>query len=186
MLNILFFFWPCGLWGSFFPDQGLISRPGCESLASKPLDHQEIPWTFLFYTLCLMIRYLSWLVWFYYVLFLKMVMVICLEVCVISDLWLLICEYYQKPRLRKTFLSLLAFLWNSAFRCLYLSFSLLFFSQLFVRPPQRAILLFLHFFPMGMALIPVSCTMSRTSVHSSSGTLSIRSSPLNLFLTSTV
>src|SRR5574337_580902 len=45
---------------------------------------------------------------------------------------------------------------------------------------------FLHFFSMGMDLIPVSCTMSRTSVHSSSGTLSIRSRPLNLFLTSTV
>ena len=45
---------------------------------------------------------------------------------------------------------------------------------------------FLHFFFLGMVLIPVSCTMSRTSVHSSSGTLSIRSSPLNLFLTSTV
>ena len=28
---------------------------------------------------------------------------------------------------------------------------------------------------MGMVLIPVSCTISRTSVHSSSGTLSIRS-----------
>ena len=35
------------------------------------------------------------------------------------------------------------------------------------------------------AFIPVSCTMSQTSVHSSSGTLSIRSRPLNLFLTST-
>ena len=31
---------------------------------------------------------------------------------------------------------------------------------------------FLHFFSMGMVLIPVSCTMSWTSVHSSSGTLS--------------
>ena len=41
---------------------------------------------------------------------------------------------------------------------------------------------FLHFFSMGMVLIPVSCTMSRTSFHSSSGTLSIRSRPLNLFL----
>ena len=37
-----------------------------------------------------------------------------------------------------------------------------------------------------MVLIPVFCTMSRTSVHSSSGTLSVRSSPLNLFLISTV
>ena len=45
---------------------------------------------------------------------------------------------------------------------------------------------FMHFFSMKMVLIPVSCTISRTSVHSSSGTLFIRSSPLNLFLTSTV
>ena len=36
---------------------------------------------------------------------------------------------------------------------------------------------FLHFFFLGMILIPVSCTMSRTSIHSSSGTLSLRSSP---------
>ena len=42
---------------------------------------------------------------------------------------------------------------------------------------------FLHLFSLGMILIPASCTMSQTSVHSSSGTLSIRSSPLNLFLT---
>ena len=45
---------------------------------------------------------------------------------------------------------------------------------------------FLHFFFLGMVLLPVSCTMSRTYIHSSSGILSIRSSPLNLFLTSTV
>src|SRR5574339_596031 len=45
---------------------------------------------------------------------------------------------------------------------------------------------FLHFFSMGRVLIPVSCTMSRTSFHSSSGTLSIRARPLNLFFTSTV
>src|SRR5574340_87692 len=32
---------------------------------------------------------------------------------------------------------------------------------------------FLHFFSMGTVLIPVSCTMSRTSVRSSLGTLSI-------------
>ena len=48
--------------------------------------------------------------------------------------------------LKKAFLSLLAILWNSAFRCLYLSFSPLLFAsllfQLFVRPPKTAILLF--------------------------------------------
>ena len=92
--------------------------------------------------------------------------------------------------LRKAFLPLLAIPWNSALNGyifpFLLCFLLLFFSQLFVRPPQTAILLFLHFFSMGMVLIPVSCTMSQTSIHSSSSTLSIRSSPLNLFLTSTV
>ena len=57
------------------------------------------------------------------------------------------------------FLSLLAILWNSAFRCWYLSFSLLFFSQLFVRPPQTAILLFCIYFPWGWSwsLSPVQC-----------------------------
>ena len=92
--------------------------------------------------------------------------------------------------LRKACLSLLAILWNSAFKRGDLSFSpllsLLFFSQLFVRPPQTAILTFLHFFFLGMVLIPVSCTVSWSSIHSSSGTLSIRSSHLNIFLTSTV
>ena len=38
---------------------------------------------------------------------------------------------------------------------------------------------FSHFFSMGLVLIPVSRTMSRISFHSSSGTLSIRSGPLN-------
>ena len=51
-----------------------------------------------------------------------------------------------------------------------LCFSILFFSQLFVRPPQIAIYHF-HFFSMRVVLIPVSCTMSQTSVHSSSDTL---------------
>ena len=54
-----------------------------------------------------------------------------------------------------------------------LCFLLLFFSQLFIRPPQTAILLFSCLF-LGMVLLPVSCTMSQTSIHSSSGTLSIR------------
>ena len=47
------------------------------------------------------------------------------------------------------FLSLLAILWNSAFKWVYLSFSLLFFSQLFVNPPQTAILLFCISFSWG-------------------------------------
>jgi len=88
--------------------------------------------------------------------------------------------------LKKAFLSLLAILWNSTFKWVYLFFSpflSLLFSQLFISPSQTTIL---HFFFLGMVLIPVSCTMSWTSVHSSSGTQYIRSNPLNLFVTSTV
>ena len=92
--------------------------------------------------------------------------------------------------LRKAFLSLLAILWNSAFKWEYLSFSPLLLDSLRFIAIYTASsdnhFAFLRFFSMGMVLIPVSCTKSRTSVHSSSGSLSIRSSPLNLFLTSTV
>src|SRR5574337_73230 len=88
------------------------------------------------------------------------------------------------------FLSLLAVLWNSAFRCLYLPFSSLLFTSLLFTAICKASpdshFAFLHFFSMGMVLIPVSCAVSGTSVHSSSGTLSIRSSPLNLFFPPTV
>ena len=90
--------------------------------------------------------------------------------------------------LRKAFLSLLA-IWNSAFRCLYLSFSPLLFTFLLFTAICKASSdsrFVLHFFSMGMVLIPVSCTMSWTSFHSSSGTLSVKCSPLNLLLTSTV
>ena len=55
--------------------------------------------------------------------------------------------------LRKAFLSLLAILWNSHSDAyifpFLLYFSLLFFSQLFVRPPQTAIVLFCISFPWG-------------------------------------
>ena len=92
--------------------------------------------------------------------------------------------------LRKSFLSVLAILWNSAFRCLYLSFSpLLLTSLLFTaicKASSDSHFAFLHFFSMGMVLIPVPSTMSWAPVQSSSGTLSTRSNPLNLFLTSTV
>ena len=75
-------------------------------------------------------------------------------------------------------------------RCLYLSFSpLLFTSLLFsaiCKASSDSHFAFLQFFFLRMVMIPVSCTMSGTSIHSLSGTLSIRSSPLNLFLTSTI
>ena len=45
---------------------------------------------------------------------------------------LLFSSYFFALMLRKSFLSLLAILWNSAFKWVYLSFSPLIFSQLFV------------------------------------------------------
>ena len=68
--------------------------------------------------------------------------------------------------LRKAFLSLLAILWNSAFRCLYLSISplplaLLLFSAI-CKTSSDNHFAFLHFFFLGMVLIPASCTMSQT------------------------
>ena len=81
--------------------------------------------------------------------------------------------------LRKAFLSLLVILWNSAFRWVYLSFSPLSLASLhfsaICKASSDSHFAFLHFFSMGMVLIPVSCRVSRTSVHSSSGSLSIRS-----------
>ena len=73
--------------------------------------------------------------------------------------------------LRKPFLSLLAILWNSASDAyifpFLLCFSLLFFSQLFARPPQIAILLFCISFPWGWSwsLSPVQCHEPHSIVH---------------------
>ena len=90
----------------------------------------------------------------------------------------------------KGFLISLSVLWNSAFKWVYLSFSPLPFASLLFIAARKASsdnhFAFLLFFLLGMVLITASCTMSRTSVHSSSGILSIRSNPLNLFVNSTV
>jgi len=78
--------------------------------------------------------------------------------------------------LRKAFLSFLSSLWNSAFKSVYLSFSPLLFASLLSSAVCKAspdsYFAVLYFFFLGMVLISVSCTMSRTSVDSSSGTLS--------------
>ena len=92
--------------------------------------------------------------------------------------------------LRKASLSLLAILWNSTFRGINLSFSPLPLASLLYSAICKASsdnhFAFLHLFFLGMVLIAASCTMSGTSVHNPSGTLSIRANPLNLFVTSTV
>ena len=59
-----------------------------------------------------------------------------------------------------------------------------FASTFCLRHLLRQSFCFLHFFFLGMVII-ASCTISGTSIHSSSGTLAIRSNALNLFLTST-
>ena len=82
---------------------------------------------------------------------------------------------------KEGFLSLLPILWNSAFKWIYLSFSLLPFTSLLFSAICKTSLdshfAFFHFFFLGMVLITVSCAMSQTSIHSSPGTLSIRSDP---------
>ena len=87
--------------------------------------------------------------------------------------------------------TLLLFRWasansNSAFKWVYPSFSpLLFASLLFTaicKASSDSHFAFWHFFFLGMVLITASYTMSWTSVHSSSGTLFIKSNPLNLFV----
>ena len=85
--------------------------------------------------------------------------------------------YFSHWSLRKAFLSLFAIFWNSAFKWVYLSFSplpltsLLFTTICKVSSDNH--FAFIHFFfPLGMVLIPASCTVSWTSIYSSSGTLS--------------
>ena len=64
----------------------------------------------------------------------------------------------------------------SAFKWIYLSFSPLPFTSLLFSTTCKSSsdnhFAFLHFFFLGMVLITTSCTMLRTSIHSSSGTLS--------------
>ena len=86
---------------------------------------------------------------------------------------------------RLSHLSLLFF----GFRWVYLSSSPLPFTSLssaICKASSDNHLAFLHFFFLGMVVIPTSYTMLQTSVHSSSGALSIRSNPLSLFVTCTV
>ena len=70
----------------------------------------------------------------------------------------------------------LAIVWNSAFKWIYLSFSPLPLAYLLSLAVCKAssdnYFSFLHFFFLGMLLITASCTMSWTSMHGSSSTLS--------------
>ena len=90
---------------------------------------------------------------------------------------LLLCSSISLHRsLMKALLSLLAIFCNSAFRWVYLSFSPLPFVSLFFSAICKASsdnhVAFVHFFFLGMVSITAYCTISWTSVYSSSGTLS--------------
>ena len=66
---------------------------------------------------------------------------------------------------KKSFLTILAILWNLIFSWVYHPFSslpfvsFLFFSQLFVRPPHTIILLCCIFFPLEVVLVTTSFTI---------------------------
>ena len=91
---------------------------------------------------------------------------------------------------KEDFFPLLAIFWNSAFKWAHLSFSPLPLPSLLFSAVCKASSYnhfdLLHLFFLGMVLITAYCTVLRISIHSSSGTLSIRSNPLNIFVTFTV
>ena len=78
----------------------------------------------------------------------------------------------------------LSVLWKSTFNWIYFPLSPLTFACLLSSAICKASsdnsFSFLHFFFFEMVLVTASCTMLQTFVHSSLGTLSITSNPLNL------
>ena len=102
---------------------------------------------------------------------------------------LLFASSFMHCSLKKTFLSLCAVPWKSAFSWIYLSLSPLLFASILSSAICKASsdnhFASLLFFFFGMVLFSASCMTLRTSIHSSSGTLFTSSNPLNLFVTST-
>ena len=98
--------------------------------------------------------------------------------------------YFFSLITKEGFLILSLLFFGHLFKCSYVSFSPLSFTSLYFTAICKASsgshFAFLHFFLLGMVLIIASCAMSQTSVHSSSGSLSVRSNPSNLFVTFTV
>ena len=164
--------WLSGLWRSFLYSSSVYS---CHLFLLSYASIRSIQF------LSFIVPIFAWNVLLVFVIFLKRSLVFpILLFSSISLRWLL----------RKVILTHLAILWKSAFKWVYLSFYPLPFTSLLLiaicKPSSDNHFAFLHCFFLGMVLIPASYTMSWTSIHSSSGTLPIRSNPLNLFLTSTV
>ena len=103
---------------------------------------------------------------------------------------LLLFPFIIKPcSLKKSFLSLLAIFWYYVFDWIYLShFPLLLISlhsSTIYKVSSDNHFAFLLLFSLRIILCAASCKILCTSLHSSSGTPLNRSSPLNIFVTST-
>ena len=140
--------WLSGLWRSFLSSSSVYS---CHLFLISSASVRSIPFLSFIEPIC------AWNVPLVCLLFLKrsLVFPILLFSC-ISLHW----------SLRKAFFSLLANLWNSAFKWVYLSFSpLLLASLLFTNICKASSdnhFALLRFFYLLMVLIPASCTMSGT------------------------
>ena len=150
--------WLSGSWRSFLYSSSVYS---CHLFLISSTSVRSIPF------LSFIVPIFAWNVPSVSVIFLKRSLVSCI---------LLFSSISLHWSLRKAFLSLLVILWNSAFKWVYVPFlplplgSLLFSA--ICKTSSDNHFTFLHFFSLGMALITVSCTMSWTYVHSSSGILS--------------
>ena len=118
--------------------------------------------------------------WYLYV-FLKRSLVF--PILLSSSIFLSSSSFFLHWSLGKAFL-FLCYSLELWIQWVYISFSPLSFTSFLFsticKPSSDNHFAFVHFFSLGMVLIPVSYTVSQTSVPSSSGTLSIRSNPLNL------
>ena len=127
--------WFSGLWRSFLYSSSVYS---CHLFLTSSASVRSMP--FLFF----IVPIFAWNVLLVSLIFLKRSLVFPI---------LLFSSTSLHWSLRKALLSLLTILWNSAFKWIYLAFLLclylLFFSQLFVRPPQTAIVSFSISFSWG-------------------------------------
>ena len=102
--------------------------------------------------------------------------------------WFVLFPYYRW-RLGKTFMVISLGFWTLCSGGCVFPFlpclSLLFFFSCLWGLLRQPLCLFAFLF-LGDGLNQHFCTMLRTPVHSSSGSLSIRSNPLSLFITSTI
>ena len=150
--------WLCGSWRSFL--YSLVYSCHLFSVCSASV--RSVP--FLFF----MVPIFAWNVPLVSLLFLKRSLVFPI---------LLFSSISLHWSLRKALSSLFVILWNYAFKWVYLSFSPLPFTSLLFTAICKASsdnhFACLNFFFLGMVLILASCTISQTSVHSSSGTLSV-------------